>query len=311
MRKTVIMVLFMLLFPMLAVLGQQSQGEWEPFKDVKDQKGQELARQPLTNESIIGLVKIGFSDETIISMIQHEPGNYSLVAADVIALKQAGVSEKVIRAMLSKSAGGHPPATAAPVSQAPATATAVTGEGATVNRDRPSRGSSAAPELGVPTQPGLYAVVQGGSLQRIEGRVTSFLRSGSRLASTVTLGIHANRTNTQIPGSRASVTVSPTPTFYYRPVEDEGGIDLILTRLTVKNGRRQFEVGAQGIFRKSAGVSVRHQTDFDAKEMEPRLYKIVLTHELETGQYAFYLLRGLGHASVEEGRGFVYCFQVE
>jgi hypothetical protein len=105
--------------------------------------------------------------------------------------------------------------------------------------------------------------------------------------------------------------VSPKPTFYYRPVEDEGGLDLILTRLTVKNGRRQFEVGAQGVFRKSTGVSVRHQMDFDANQIEPRLYKIVLTHELETGQYAFYLLRGLEHSSVHEGNGFVYCFQVE
>ncbi len=152
---------------------------------------------------------------------------------------------------------------------------------------------------------------QGGNLKRVEGRVTSFVRSGSRLASTATLGIHANRANTQIPGSRASVTVSPTPTFFYRQLEDECGLDLILTRLTVKNGRRQFEVGAQGAWRESRGVSVRHQMDFDAKQMEPRLYKIVLTHELETGQYAFYLLRGREHASVYEGSGFVYCFQVE
>jgi hypothetical protein len=301
MNKTVIMVFLLLLCPVWAVLGQQSGGMM-----ISVQGGEHVQpRQPLNNESIMGLVKIGFSDETIITMIEHEPGNYSLAAADVIALKQAGVSEKVIRAMLSKSAGGHAPATVAPVSQAPATATAVTGEGTT------TRASSVRLELGVPTQPGLYAVVQGGSLQRIEGRVTSFVRSGSRLASTATLGIHANRINTQIPGSHASVTVSPTPAFYYRPVADEGGIDLILTLLTVKNGRRQFEVGAEGVFRKSTGVSVRHQMDFDAKQIEPGLYKIVLTHELETGQYAFYLLRGREHASVEEGRGFVYCFQVE
>lgn len=301
MKRTAFAVLLLLLCPLWTAGGQQSGG-----LDLSIQGGERVhPRQPLTNESIIGLVKIGFSDESIITMIEHEPGNYSLAAADVVALKQAGVSEKVIRAMLSKSAGGHPPATVAPVSQAPATVTAVTGEGTT------TRASSVGPELGVPALPGLYAVVQGRSLQRIEGRVTSFVRSGSRLASTATLGIHANRINTQIPGSHASVTVSPTPTFYYRPVADEGGIDLILTFLTVKNGRRQFEVGAQGVFRKSEGVSVRHQMDFDAKLIEQRLYKIVLTHELETGQYAFYLLRGREHASVEEGRGFVYCFQVE
>jgi hypothetical protein len=51
--------------------------------------------------------------------------------------------------------------------------------------------------------------------------------------------------------------------------------------------------------------------DFNASQVEPGLYKIVLTHELEAGQYAFYLLRGREHSSVEEGSGFVYCFQVE
>ncbi len=124
MRKTAIMVLFLLLCPVRAVLGQQSQGEWEPFKDVKDQKGQELARQqagqPLTNESIIGLVKIGFSDETITSMIQHETGNYSLRVDDVIALKKAGVSEGVVAAMSSKMGIGPTPAPIAPAAGAPA-----------------------------------------------------------------------------------------------------------------------------------------------------------------------------------------------
>jgi hypothetical protein len=51
--------------------------------------------------------------------------------------------------------------------------------------------------------------------------------------------------------------------------------------------------------------------DFDAKEVEPGLYKIALTHQLKAGQYAFYLLSGFEHSSVEKGNGFVYCFQVE
>jgi hypothetical protein len=103
----------MLLFlcPAWNAPGQQSGG-----MKLSVQGGESVRpRQPFTNESIMGLVKIGFSDETIVSMIEHEPGNYSLAAADVIALKQAGVSEKIIRAMLTKSAGGQAAATVAPV----------------------------------------------------------------------------------------------------------------------------------------------------------------------------------------------------
>jgi hypothetical protein len=245
-----------------------------------------FAQEVLNNDSVIKLVGSGLSEDMVVNIVKTQPGKFTLAPDDLIALKKAGVSEKIISAMLAKGA-------------------------AAASTDKPSRASSVGTGLGVPTEPGLYALGKGGNLQRVEGRVTSFVRSGSHLGSAATLGIHASRVNTQIPGTRASVTVSPAPTFYYRPVEDQGGVDLILTRLAVKNGRRQFEVGAQGVFRKSEGVSVRHQLDFDADQVEPRVYKIVLAHELQKGQYAFYLLRGFEHASVHEGSGFVYCFQVE
>jgi hypothetical protein len=266
----------------------------------------------LTNNSIVKLVKGRVNEDTIISVIKAQPGNYSLGAEDILALKRAGVSDKMITAMVNKSASGSSPAPVrAPVPTAGATE--LKKEDPATSSDRPGgeRSMSAGQDPRIPNGAGLYTVGPGQRLDRIEGRVTSFIRSGSRLASAATLGIHANRVNTQIPGTHANVTVGPRPTFYYRPVEDQGGLDLIMTRLTVQNGRRQFEVGAQGFFRESKGVSVRHQLDFDAKEVEAGLYKIVLTRELEPGQYAFYLLRGREHSSVNEGSGFVYCFQVE
>ena len=136
----------------------------------------------------------------------------------------------------------------------------------------------------------------------------------TRLASAATLGIHAARVNVQVPGSRAHVAVSAKPVFYYRPApkqQAEGGLDLVLTRLSVSSGRRQFEVAAKGLWRSSRGISVRHQFDFAASEAEPGVYKLALTQDLEKGQYAFYLLRGFEHSSTIAGSGFVYDFQVE
>jgi hypothetical protein len=261
--------------------------------------------ESLTNDSIIKMVKAGLSDAVILSMVDTQRGKYSLGADDIIALKKAGVSDNIITAIVNKSAR--------PASVSPVGATVLKKEGPATNQDSAGGERSLPPDqyLGIPNEAGLWALGPTQGLERIEGRATSFVRTGSRLASAATLGIHANRVNTQIPGTRANITLSPTPTFYYRPVKDEGGLDLILTRLTVKNGRRQFEVGAQGIFRASKGVSVRHQMDFDADEVEPGLYKLALTHKLEAGQYAFYLLRGFEHSSAEEGNGLVYCFQVE
>jgi hypothetical protein len=158
--------------------------------------------------------------------------------------------------------------------------------------------------------PGLYAVTSSGNLKRIEGRVTSFQRSGSRLACALTLGIHANRTNTQIAGTHAHVVVSERPQFYYLPLGEAPGIELVLTSLSQKNGRRQFEVQARGLFRDSEGLSARHQADFDVTEVKPGLYRLV-TDQLERGEYAFYLYQGQDHARPGHIKAFVYDFEVE
>lgn len=63
MKKTLIMVLLLLLCPVWGVLGQQSGGTkisiqgGEPAQDAKEKK--EQPTQPLTNDSIIKLVKAG------------------------------------------------------------------------------------------------------------------------------------------------------------------------------------------------------------------------------------------------------------
>jgi len=268
----------------------------------------------LTNDSIVKLVKGRVNEDTIISVIKAQPGNYSLGAEDILALKRAGVSDKIITAMVNKSASGSSPAPSSPAS-APVTPVGVTEskkEGPTTIRDTSSGEPPLRQDLRIPNELGLYVLGSGRNLERIEGRVTSFERSGSRLASAVTVGIHANRINAQIPGTHAHVTVTPRPTFYYRVASgNEEGLDLVLTRMTVKNDRRQFEIGAQGLGRSSKGISVRHQIDFDVHEVEPGVFKIVPGQKLEAGQYAFYKLRGSEHASTEAGSGFVFDFQVE
>ena len=145
------------------------------------------------------------------------------------------------------------------------------------------------------------------------GRVTAFEQSGSLLASAVTAGIHAARVSTQIAGARARTTVGEKPIFYYRSPgnQDVGGLDVVLTQMTVKCDRRQFEVAARGSWRGSTGVSVRHQIDYDASEISPGLYKLTPAQNLKAGQYAFYMFRGFEHASTKAGQGFVFDFQVE
>ena len=60
----------------------------------------------LTNESVVKLVQSGLGSSLIIKMIEQQPTNFRLGSANVIQLKQKGVPQSVISAMLSKKSGG-------------------------------------------------------------------------------------------------------------------------------------------------------------------------------------------------------------
>lgn len=59
----------------------------------------------LTNAAIVKLVKAGFSERTLISLIAARPAHFNLSAENMIALKRSNVSEKVILAMVAKQQG--------------------------------------------------------------------------------------------------------------------------------------------------------------------------------------------------------------
>ena len=62
-----------------------------------------VAQQALNNDSIIKMVKAQLSDDVIVTTINASPGAYDTSPDGLIALKQAGVSNKVIDALVAKS----------------------------------------------------------------------------------------------------------------------------------------------------------------------------------------------------------------
>ena len=61
-----------------------------------------VAQSALTNDAIMKMTKAGLGDDLILSSIKAQPGQFSTGADDLIALKTAGVSDKVIAAMMGK-----------------------------------------------------------------------------------------------------------------------------------------------------------------------------------------------------------------
>jgi hypothetical protein len=57
---------------------------------------------PLTNESVVKLVRAGFKEKTVISIIRSRPNRFALDPDKLIDLKRNGVSENIILAMLAQ-----------------------------------------------------------------------------------------------------------------------------------------------------------------------------------------------------------------
>jgi hypothetical protein len=66
-----------------------------------------FAQQVLDNDAVLKLVKAGLSDDVIVGMVTSTPGRYATTPNDVIALKNAGVSDRIIAAIVGK--GAAPP----------------------------------------------------------------------------------------------------------------------------------------------------------------------------------------------------------
>jgi hypothetical protein len=67
--------------------------------------GQQGSETPLTNASVIKLVRAGFKDKTVIAIIHSRPNRFNLEPDRLIELKRNGVSETIILNMLSLNEG--------------------------------------------------------------------------------------------------------------------------------------------------------------------------------------------------------------
>jgi len=72
-------------------------------KEQQKEAQKQVAEETLTNKDIINFVQtVHMSDDLVVTMIQTKPGKFDTKADDIISLKKAGVSDKVIAAMLTK-----------------------------------------------------------------------------------------------------------------------------------------------------------------------------------------------------------------
>jgi hypothetical protein len=77
-----------------------------------------FSQQTLNNESVVNLMKAGFSEDVIISAINRSLGAYDTSVDGLIALKKAGITDKEISAIVAKAQPQSSAAQVVPVTRA-------------------------------------------------------------------------------------------------------------------------------------------------------------------------------------------------
>lgn len=104
-----------------ATTGAMAGGMMGENQDLREERDAAIAQinyqqsRAITNAEVVSMVQNGVGDQLIISAIQKRGGNFSTDPQSIIFLKQQGVSESVMQAMLNAEPGGLLPANSGPV----------------------------------------------------------------------------------------------------------------------------------------------------------------------------------------------------
>lgn len=219
------------------------------------------AQQTMNNDSVVKMVKAGFADDLIVSTINSQPGAYDASADGLIALKSAGVSDKVVAAIVAKGSAPAAPAMAAAPPPPP------------VASVRPA----AIDDVGA------YYQDKTGAWLRFEPEIVNF-KSGGVLKSIATDGLVKGDINGHIPGAHAKNILTFPVTLAVYVAEGVDIEEYQLLRLRESGNSREFRSMTGGVFHSSGGAQ-RDRIDFKSEKIAPRVYKITLDQALGRGEY--------------------------
>ena len=237
-----------------------------------------LGQAVLTNDAVIKMTKAGLGEEIILGSIKAQAGQFSTTPDDLIALKSAGVSDKVIAGMFEKAAVAAPAKLAVP---APA---------------------AAGPIMEV----GVY-LKKAGAWTDLPPEVVNF-KTGGVLKTIGTAGIVKGDINGNLNGehSRTQVT-QPVELLVYTP-EGVAITEYQLLRLRTQKNTREFRTVTGGVFHASGGAT-RDLVPFEGKKTAPRTYEIVLPN-LGAGEYGLLPPAGADPNGTSGRLGKIYSFRI-
>ncbi|MFL6727003.1 MAG: hypothetical protein ACJ8FS_10895 [Sphingomicrobium sp.] len=255
----------------------------QPLQTVQATDGAEL----LSNDAVISLVKAGLGPETVVVKINATRGTYNTSTNGLIQLKQAGVPDAVIAAMLNRS-------------KSPVLAGAVA--------------DNTNPDPMVPHSPGIYILDQRGSgrMVKIDATVSNQTKTSNIWGYAFTYGLSKAKLKTVIPNAAARVqAMSRHPVFYFYfnqsgPLASMADFSMSfaattttpgefsLVRFDQKKDHREAAVMSIGFGSVKTGVSDKARIAFTYDDVAPGVYRVSPSADLPPGEYGFVASIGTG-----------------
>jgi hypothetical protein len=236
--------------------------------------------ETLTDDSVVAMVKAGLGAETIIAKIRATPNTFDLSTAQLIALKQAGVPDAVIAAMLN---------TSAPVG--------VASKAAVID--------STSPDPQAPHASGIYVLESDQTpprMQMIDATISNQTKTTGILAYAFTYGLAPMQMKTVIPNASARVHTAPgRPIFYFYfdqansslsvggwlPGAATSPSEFSLVRFDVTDGHREAVLGQVAVTGVKTGVMDKARVAFNYDAVAPGVFKVTPTADMSPGEYGF------------------------
>ena len=243
-----------------------------------------FGQEALTNESVLKLAKAGLSEAVILSTVESQPGQYATGVDDLIALKAAGVSDKVIALMIRKGTGAG---AAGEVSNKAAERTTIPG---------------------LPQEVGVYTK-KDGSWTEVLPEVVNW-RTGGVLKTLATAGVVKKDINGNLNGPTSRNSVKSPLEFLIVAPEGTAITEYQLIRLRLNKDYREFRTVTGGVFNQQSGA-MRDMVPFEGKKLAAGVFEVTLPANLGAGEYGFLApgaVGASGNTAAQIGKMFTFRF---
>ena len=219
------------------------------------------AKATLDNDAVVRMTRAGLDVSLIVQTVHTQPGHYATGADDLIALKDEGVAQAVISAMVAKTSGlsERGPETAETGAVAVSPLSPDNDENGVYRKDRDGRWVALAPEL-------------------------VHYKSGGWVKSTLTHDIVKKDRNGEISGAQSALILRPGDELIILAPPNADAVEYQLLRFRLHPNSREFRASTGGVFNSHDGTD-RDQVKIQPRRIAPRTFAFTIPTDIGGGEF--------------------------